>query len=63
MTVRADGHKCSRIQHMNDVAFVAPDIVENIANGTQPFGFTSELVKRHDLPTNWQEQRDFLGRL
>ncbi len=53
----------SRIQHMIGLAFLAPEIVRQIAAGTQPVGFTSDWFKRHQLPQDWQKQREILAAL
>jgi site-specific DNA recombinase len=50
----------SRVQQMIPLAFLAPDILNQVAAGSQPIGFTSEWIKRHPLPSDWQEQRDAL---
>jgi site-specific DNA recombinase len=41
------------------LAFIAPDIVEAVANGTLPRGFG--LSRLTDLPINWARQRQKLG--
>jgi hypothetical protein len=41
-------------------AFLAPDIVEAILNGTQPSDLTLEKLRQR-LPANWAEQRRRLG--
>jgi DNA invertase Pin-like site-specific DNA recombinase len=44
------------------LAFLAPDIVENILRGTQPVDLTVEKLRRiGSLPHQWDEQRAFLG--
>lgn len=53
----------SRIQHMIDLAFLAPDILEKIVTGTQPAGLTSEWIKRNSLPADWNEQRKTIAAL
>lgn len=52
-----------RIQQMIDLAFLAPDIVRDVLNGTQPLGFTSDWCSRHAIPTNWDEQRALIATL
>ena len=40
------------------LAFLAPELVEAILEGTQPVGLTAEDLKRAgDLPLLWNEQR------
>ena len=46
-----------RVQQMIDLAFLAPDIVRDALEGAQPLGLTSDWLLRHELPTNWKEQR------
>ena len=42
-------------------AFLAPDIVQAILNGSQPIHLTSDFIKRHSpLPIDWDEQRKLL---
>jgi hypothetical protein len=48
---------------MIGLAFLAPEIVGQIAAGTQPIGFTSDWFKRHQLPQDWQKQREILAAL
>ena len=44
------------------LAFLAPDIVESIANGCQPIELTVQKLKRlSPLPSHWDEQRRLLG--
>ena len=53
----------SRIQQMIGLTFLAPDILDQIAAGTQPVAFTSEWFKTRQLPFGWDEQRKIIGRL
>lgn len=53
----------SRIQQMIGLAFLAPDILDQVAAGRQPVAFTSEWVKRRQLPTDWDQQRQIVGEL
>jgi len=44
------------------LAFLAPDIVEAILDGTQPVDLTAETLSRlPDLPVSWADQRALLG--
>jgi hypothetical protein len=52
-----------RIQQMIDLAFLAPDIIRDVMDGTQPFGFTSDWCLRHTIPTSWPEQRKLIATL
>ncbi len=52
-----------RVQQVIDLAFLAPDIVRDITNGTQPMGLTSDWCLRHRLPSDWQAQRQRIANL
>ena len=44
------------------LAFLAPDIVQAIATGTQPVDLTArKLMRQIDLPVDWPSQRKVLG--
>jgi len=34
-----------------------------VTEGRQPPGFTSDWCLRHELPSDWQEQRDLIATL
>ena len=57
------GSSKRRVQQVIDLAFIAPDIVRDITNGTQPMGLTSDWCLRHDLPSDWQAQRQRIANL
>lgn len=42
-------------------AFLAPDILERIAQGRQPADLTVGVLRRSKLPMDWAEQRKMLG--
>ena len=43
-------------------AFLAPDIVEAIAEGRQPGNLTAEAVTRHiEIPLEWRSQKTALN--
>jgi DNA invertase Pin-like site-specific DNA recombinase len=46
-----------RIRQLIDLAFLAPDIVKSIVQGSQPAGLTCEWLLRNPLLPDWQEQR------
>ena len=48
---------------MIGLAFLAPDILDQVAAGRQPVAFTSEWVKRHQLPADWDQQLQIVGGL
>jgi hypothetical protein len=60
---KATGTSKRRIQQMLDLAFLAPDIIRDVIEGHQPVGFTSDWCLRHDLPADWQAQRDLIATL
>jgi site-specific DNA recombinase len=60
---KASGTSSRRIQQIIELAFLAPDVTKMILDGNQPLGFTSEWVKQHSLPSNWQEQRAIIATL
>jgi hypothetical protein len=45
------------------LAFLAPTIVERIAEGHQPPELTAQFLStgRGDLPLSWQAQKELLG--
>ena len=51
------------IQQMIELAFLAPSIVNDVLDGKQPTGFTSNWFRHHGLPIDWQDQRDLLATL
>jgi len=59
---KAEGVTPRYVGNLFPLAFLAPDIVEAILNGTQPPDLTLERIIRHiDLPQDWSEQRVVLG--
>ncbi|MCA0271748.1 MAG: recombinase family protein [Proteobacteria bacterium] len=52
-----------RVQQLLPLAFLAPDIVQMIAEGRQPLGLTTEWLINADLPIGWDEQRARIARL
>lgn len=52
----------SDVSRMLPFAFLAPDIVDAIVEGTQPDGLTTHSLKRQGfLPFDWESQRAALG--
>ena len=50
------------ISNMIHRAFLAPDIIRAIMNGTQPSHLTGDFLKRHTpLPLSWEDQRTLFG--
>lgn len=56
-----DGSDVGDVSRSLQLAFLAPDLVESILNGTQPVGLTAERLKRADLPLLWDDQRAALA--
>jgi hypothetical protein len=52
-----------RILQMMDHAFLAPDIVKQVAGGRQPDRLTSEWLQRNALPLDWEDQRQLIAGL
>ncbi|MDD9724610.1 hypothetical protein PVV74_03985 [Roseovarius sp. SK2] len=59
----SEGTSKRRVQQLVGLAFLAPDIVRDVLEGRQPIGFTSEWCLRHDVPSDWTEQRQLLATL
>jgi hypothetical protein len=58
---KAEGVSASYISLKISLAFLAPDIVETIIDGTQPMSLTPERLKKAcPLPASWEEQRALL---
>ncbi len=60
---KQEGTSVNRIRQIIGLAFLAPDIMEAIAAGSQPLGLTSEWIKRRSLPLTWQDQRALIADL
>ena len=57
-----DGLDTGDVSRSLQLAFLAPDLVTAILEGTQPASLTAEKLKRiGDLPLIWQDQVDLLG--
>ena len=54
---RSEGADVGDVSRSLQLAFLAPDLVEDILNGTQPVALTCERLKRADLPLLWKDQR------
>lgn len=52
-----------RIQHLIELAFLAPDVIRAVREGRQPVGLTSDWLKRHAFSPLWSEQREMLATL
>lgn len=58
----SEGLSTSRVTRILYHAFLAPDIVRSILNGTQPPSLTLDRLKYQlPLPIDWNEQRKLLG--
>ena len=59
---KAEALDDGEISRVLPLAFLAPDIVEAILDGTQPFNLTARNLKHlKPLPTSWTKQRQILG--
>ncbi len=58
-----EGVASQRIQQLLPLAFLAPEIVQRIAEGRQPVGLTTEWLITTDLPVRWHDQRVLVARL
>lgn len=58
-----EGVATQRIQQLLPLAFLAPEIVQRIAEGRQPVGLTTEWLITTDLPVCWHDQRALISRL
>jgi site-specific DNA recombinase len=59
---RRDGVDLSDVSRSLQLAFLAPDLVEGILDGTQALALTAERLKRlGNLPLLWDAQRALLG--
>ena len=47
-----------RIQQLIELSFLAPDVIRDIYDGSQPIGLTTEWLLRHAYPSIWQGQRE-----
>jgi hypothetical protein len=56
-----EGADVADVSRSLQLAFLAPDLVETILDGTQPVALTSEQLKRAGLPLLWEEQRAALA--
>ena len=58
---RREGTDVGDVSRSLQLAFLAPDLVEGILNGTHPVGLTGERLKRAELPLLWDDQRAALA--
>lgn len=59
----SEGVSKRRIQHLIELAFLAPDVIRAVHEGRQPSGLTSEWLKRHAFPPVWKDQRELFSTL
>ncbi len=52
-----------RVQLLVELAFLAPDVIRDVWEGSQSVGLTSEWVKSHSIPLIWKDQRELFGAL
>ncbi|TPE48942.1 recombinase family protein [Amaricoccus solimangrovi] len=58
---RREGVDTGDVSRSLQLAFLAPDLVARILDGTQPTALTAERLKRIDLPLRWADQRTLIG--
>jgi len=59
---RTEGLPLSEVSRTLPLAFLAPDIVEDILSGEHPIDLTVQKLKRlKNLPHEWEDQRRVLG--
>ena len=63
LDAEAQGTLQSRIQQMIGLAFLAPDVLDQVAACNQPVSFTSEWFKRRQLPPEWNKQEQIVREL
>ncbi|WP_319801113.1 recombinase family protein [Sphingobium sp. B2D3C] len=57
----AQGKCCKRSAQLMRIAILAPDIVAQCIEGSQPVSLTTKRLLSIDLPISWSEQRALLG--
>ena len=55
--------RIARIRLIINHAFIAPEIVISVLDGSQPIDFTSNFIQRNALPSDWQKQHELFSRL
>lgn len=60
---QAEGISKRRVQDVVDLALLAPDILDAIANGEQPDGVTSNTLIKSGVPAVWSDQRAQFAKL
>ena len=53
---KRDGTSPRRVQTIIDLAFLSPATLDQIVQGTQPFGLTTDYLVKSGFPANWKEQ-------
>ncbi len=60
---KVEGVSNDRIQKLIELAFLAPDVIRDVYEGSQPLGLTTEWLLRHAFPTVWHDQREMFRHL
>jgi site-specific DNA recombinase len=55
---KAEGVSRDRVQKLIELAFLAPDVIRNVYEGSQPTGMTTEWLLRHAFSALWHDQRE-----
>jgi len=58
-----DGTSPRRVQAIINLAFLSPTTLDQIVQGTQPIGLTTEYLVRSGFPANWKEQEKLFATL
>jgi site-specific DNA recombinase len=57
-----DGITRRYVRRLVDLAFLSPELVEVILQGSQPVELTATRLTELDLPLDWSDQRSLLAR-
>jgi len=60
---QAEGASKRRVQLLVELAFLAPDVIRDVWEGSQSVGLTSEWMKSHAIPPIWKDQRELCSTL
>jgi DNA invertase Pin-like site-specific DNA recombinase len=60
---KAENTSKRMVQHLAEFAFLAPEIIDQVCDGSQPPELTTERLKRRKIPVLWSEQHALIARL
>ena len=58
---KVEGVSRDRVQKLIELAFLAPDVIRDVYEGSQPTGLTTKWLLRHAFPTIWHDQREMFS--